>query len=406
MIERVVQERSAEGSSRRPGRRTRLAILVNTIAPYRLPIYAALAETFDTLVLHGGTEANRSWQLAIPPSLKTREVWTVQIPIQKQTGVTGVWDTQYLHLNGGLLWWLPQFRPDAILTNEMGLRTGLALLYGWLARVPVWVQWEGTLHSERNVSAWKRRFRSLFAKLVPHWVSFGACSSEYLLSLGVQPRRLLEVQNTVPHQPFLEEPIAPITWLEREPRPIILSVGQLINRKGLHTLIAACGRLIARGKPCTLVLVGDGPERERLLTQARDLGVACLHLLPNQPQAVLNGLYRAADVFVFPTLEDVWGLVVSEALWAGTPVLCSKYAGSAEIVPAENVFDPLCEESFDRALEKAVGGSVMPPEPEKLRTCEQVSESLRRSLLQSSPAPSHVAEPLPAGSRYRAETLK
>lgn len=366
-------------------RRKRLAILVNTIAPYRLPVYGSLAESFETLVLHGGREANRSWTLDVPANLKTQQVWTIQIPVKKQTGVQGVWDRQYLHVNLGLLGWLPKFRPDAVLTNELGLRTLFALLYGRFAKVPVWVQWEGTLHSERNISGTKHLLRQQMAGRIRHWVSYGASSSEYLVALGVHREQVLEVQNCVPHEKFLALPAPSRTWFKDGPRPVILSVGQLIPRKGLHLLIAACARLAAKGLHFTLVLVGEGPEGERLKAQAARAGLAHFFLIPNQSQEALNEIYRSADAFVLPTLEDVWGLVVSEALWAGLPVLCSIYAGCAEVVAEENVFDPLSESDFDRMLEFVIEGRLAPADPQRMLTWQQVSDAMRQSITQGTP---------------------
>ena len=358
----------------------RLAVLVNTVAPYRLPIYAALAKRFEALVLHGGKEANRTWSLAVPETLKTHKVWTVQIPMRKQTGVAGIWDTQYVHVPAGLLWWLPRFRPDAILTNELGLRTWIALIYGRLAGVPVWVQWEGTLHSEEHIVAFKKVLRLRLAKVIQHWISYGATSTEYLLSIGVKPECLVEVQNCVPHEIFLQgAPALPYPF-EGEPRPLLLSVGQLIPRKGFHTLIDACGRLALKGVDVTLVLAGSGPEQQHLEEQARRVGLRHFHILPHQSQAALSALYRAASAFVFPTLEDVWGLVVSEAIWAGTPVLCSKYAGSAEVVAAENQFDPTSEASFDHALERVLEGRLHPESRAALMTCEQVGDAIVQAI--------------------------
>ena len=377
---------SQSGAEVRTRKQVRLAILVNTMAPYRLPIYGALAAAFDTLVLHGGNEANRSWTLDLPPTLKTRRVWTLQIPVKKQTGVTGIWDKQFLHLNLGLLWWLPRFRPDAILTNELGLRTLMALAYGRLARVPVWVQWEGSLHSERNIRRMKRGLRRLMSRCIGRWVSYGASSSEYLLSLGARREHILEVQNCVPHENFVRAPLTSRRWFEGEPAPVILSVGQLIARKGLDRLVDACGRLAARGLEFTLVLVGDGPERDNLRTLAERAGLQHFHLIPNQSPFDLIEIYRSAAVFVLPTLEDVWGLVVSEALWVGLPVLCSKYAGCAEIVPPQNLFDPVSANSFDAALAKIFEGTLAAADRERLMTWQELSESIRRSIVEGVPA--------------------
>ena len=384
------------GRTPREAGRLRLAILVNTIAPYRLPIYAWLAESMDTLVMHGGSEANRSWQLDIPPSVKTKRVWTLQLPVRKKTGVTGISASQYMHFNLGLLWSLPRFRPHAILTNELGLRTIIALVYGRFARVPVWVQWEGTPHSERNVSRWKKRARLLLARHAQRWISYGASSTEYLRNLHVSPERVLEVQNCVPHENFLETPASSARWFEGDPGPVILSVGQFIPRKGLNKLVEACGRLAARGIAFTLVLVGHGPERDRLQTQAERAGIKHFHTIANQSQKALNELYHRANVFVFPTLEDVWGLVVNEALWSGLPVLCSRYAGCAEIVAEENLFDPLSAESFDAALAKALKGEVLPPNPQLLRRWQEVAEAMRRAILEGAAGDaSHHTKPEP-----------
>ena len=359
----------------------RLAILVNMIAPYRLPVYASLAERFDTLVLHGGSEPNRTWTLEMCSTLKTRKVFTLKIALRKRTGIPGISDTSYVHLNIGLVWWLVRFRPEVILTNEMGLRTVIALVYGKLAGVPVWVWWGGTLHSERNITKGRSRLRRFLVGHVERWISYGATTTEYLESIGVERSQILQIQNCVLQETFLVEPASPTDWFKDMPRPVILTVGQLVPRKGLDKLIEACGRLAIHGRKFTLAVVGQGPERERLIELARQNRIEHFVMLPNQSQAALNEIYRAADVFVFPTMEDVWGLVVNEAIWAGRPVLCSKYAGCApDLLPESNIFDPLSQESFDAALGKVFEGTVTPPDCSRLKTWQEVGEALCRSL--------------------------
>jgi glycosyltransferase involved in cell wall biosynthesis len=367
-------------------KKKKLAVLINVIAPYRVPILASLAEEFDTLVLHGGSEPNRTWSVELPPELKTRKVFTIQIPIRKKNGIDGVTDTTYLHLNLGLLWWLIRFRPKVILSSEMGIRTMIALLYGMVARVPVWVWWGGTLHSERNISRARMRLRRILALLITRWISYGASTTEYLESIGISRKRILQIQNCVPHETFVAAPAQASAWFMANPRPVILTVGQLVQRKGLDKLIEACGRLAARGRQFSLVIVGQGPELQRLYKLAKDKGIQDFAILPNQPQSTLNQIYRNSDVFVFPTLEDVWGLVVNEALWAGTPVLCSKYAGcAAELVPEANIFDPMSPDSFDSALAKVFKRTVSPPDTSRLRTWQEVADMITGSLLAGTP---------------------
>lgn len=364
----------------------KLAILTNTIAPYRLQLYLALSESAKTVVFHGGNEQNRDWELIVPPGLRIQKVKTIQVPLRKRTGIDGISDISYKHLNIGLLWTLPRFRPDVILTNEMGIRTGIALLYGRLAHVPVWVWWGGTTHSERNIGALKKRIRAVLVSVVERWVSYGATSTEYLESIGVPRRRILQIQNCVPQEQFLAAPSPEKAWFADDPRPVIVTVGQLIPRKGVDKLIEACGRLAAEGRKFTLVAIGKGAERDRLIQLAKECGVENFHLLPNQSQQTLNEIYRAADVFVFPTLEDSWGLVVNEAMWAGLPVLCSKYAGCApELIPESDIFDPMSPANFDAALAKIFDGSLSPPDRSRLRTWQEVSDLLCRAILEDRP---------------------
>ncbi len=362
----------------------RLAILTNMLTPYRLIAYRRLGDAFDTLILHGGTEPNRHWELNVPANLKTRKVWTCQVVRKKKIGVAGISDTNYVHLNLGLLWSLPRFRPDVIISHEMGLRTILALLYGKLTSTMVWVWWGGTLHSERNITRSRVRLRRWLARHVQRWISYGASTTEYLESLGIPRERILQIQNCVQQEIF--QPVEDVTCDEGRVRPVILSVGQLLQRKGLDKLIAACGRLAAREAQFSLVIVGQGPEKENLIRLAAANGLEHFEILPNQSQRTLNTIYRAADVFVFPTLEDVWGLVVNEAMWAGTPVLCSQYAGCArELLSEENIFDPMSPESFDAALEKVMSRSVLPPERGRLLTWQEVGGLLCSSLQEGRP---------------------
>ncbi len=363
-------------------------MLVNTVAPYRLALYAALAKHFETVVLHGGYEPNRNWKIKSGPAFQSRKVWTLQLPTRKRTGTDGVCDTCYVHLNFGLLWELPRFRPEFLISNELGMRTLIALAYARLARIPLWVWWGGTLHSERNVSRGRKLLRRFITREIDRWISYGVTSTEYLESLNVPREHILQIQNCVEQERFQIEPRTAGDWFPDSPSPLILSTGQLIKRKGMDKLIQACGRMTRQGHSFTLVLVGSGCEYEALLALAKENGLEHFHILPEQPQVVLNQLYRRANAFVFPTLEDVWGLVVNEALWAGCPVLCSTYAGCApEIVPEGNIFDPMSPESFDAALAKIFNGSLVAASASvgSMRTHQQVSAELLDALLTDTP---------------------
>jgi len=104
-------------------------------------------------------------------------------------------------------------------------------------------------------------------------------------------------------------------------RPIWLYVGRIAVEKNIE----AFARL---DLPGTKVLVGDGPQREELATNYPELVFAgALH---GQP---LAHRYACADVFVFPSLTDTFGLVILEAMAAGTPVAAYPAPGPIDIIP-------------------------------------------------------------------------
>src|SRR5277367_6595565 len=119
-------------------RKMRLALLINIIAPYRLPIYSVLADQFDFLLLHGGKEANRdtwgNFENALP-NAKVVQAWGWQI--RHAIKVEGkIFDERFTHITPGFAWHLLLFNPDVIISHEMGFRSMIALVYGAVFRKP------------------------------------------------------------------------------------------------------------------------------------------------------------------------------------------------------------------------------------------------------------------------------
>jgi glycosyltransferase involved in cell wall biosynthesis len=289
----------------------KLALLLNMIAPNRLPLYSLLADQFHLMVLHGGKEANRdSWnglELALPKARVVR-AWGWQIRYAKK--VNGeVFDEKFIHITPGFLWHLLRFRPDAIISNEMGFRSVMALAYATVFRKPVWIWWGGTLHSERNIGRLRKALRKAITLWADHWVTYGQTSTEYLLSLGVKRDRILQSQNGIDEERFKanEDPAWTI-----EPRPVVLHVGQFIERKGIASLLEAAAVLQKQDCEFSLLLVGSGRDKLAIERRAEALGLKNVHFQPSQPPDKMPSVYRSADLVVFPTLEDVWGLVANE----------------------------------------------------------------------------------------------
>ena len=114
--------------------------------------------------------------------------------------------------------------------------------------------------------------------------------------------------------------------------PVILYVGRLDPVKSLDTLIRAYARLRA-SRPCQLVIVGKGPERDRLAALADDVGASVI-FEPYIENARLPEVYAAASVFCLPSrslpdVKEAWGLVLNEAMLQRCIPVASDAVGAA-----------------------------------------------------------------------------
>jgi glycosyltransferase involved in cell wall biosynthesis len=355
----------------RDSNRLKVAILVNIIAPAKVPVFSGLSERFDLLLMHGGMESNRdTWSDSEQriPGATIKRVLGWQIQTNEMDGKIS--DRRHLHISPGFLWHLIRFRPDVVVTNEMGLRTVLALFYGTMWRKPVWVWWGGTLHTEHQIGVIRRMLRFVVSRWARHWFSYGDTSSEYLTSIGIPRESIVQIQNGVDETRFSID--APSEF-QVQPRPVLLYAGQLIPRKGVDLLIKACAALQKEGLEFSLLLVGGGSDQEALKRLIEDLQLRNVHFFRSQKSDKMPGVYRSGDALILPTLSDVWGVVANEAVLSGIPVLCSEYAGCAkELFTEESVFDPEDALEFVEKLRNAVLGRLSKPDPSRIRTTPEI----------------------------------
>lgn len=127
-------------------------------------------------------------------------------------------------------------------------------------------------------------------------------------------------------------------------RPIFLCVGRIAVEKNLETFL----RL---DLPGTKVVVGDGPQRDAL---QRAYPGACF--LGERHGEALTLAYAGADVFVFPSLTDTFGLVLLESLACGTPIAAHPVTGPADILEGAPEGVGALDRDLRAAALRALGG--------------------------------------------------
>ena len=244
---------------------------------------------------------------------------------------------------------LLQFKPDVIFANAFTAWTAIALLLKPIGRWKVIITYEGGSSAYESPSATLRyQARRLMARLTDAFVVNSQSGKAYLLDiLKVNSERVFASPFLVPSLKALShysEAEAPRLEANIK-RPIFLFVGQIIPRKGLKNLLEACLQLQQQGyNDYTLMIVGDGEQRPELEAFVKQIGLEQQVIwIGKVPYHCLGAYFQFADVFVFPTYDDIWGMVVTEAMAFGKPVICSTGAGAVEMVEAEGngfTYDP------------------------------------------------------------------
>lgn len=167
-------------------------------------------------------------------------------------------------------------------------------------------------------------------------VTVSAALRTRLIELGAPPERIVVLRNGVDHERFYPLDRNEARAASGMERPTLLSVGNLIELKGHHLVIAALRDL----PEYDLVIVGEGPERRALEEAAAQPGLAGrVRFTGSIDQARLREFYSAADMLVLASSREGMANVLLESLACGTPVVATAVAGNPEVVadPAAGV---------------------------------------------------------------------
>ena len=145
------------------------------------------------------------------------------------------------------------------------------------------------------------------------------------------------------------------------PKPVLITVGRLVPQKGYDRLLRVHQRLIQEGLRHSLVIIGDGEQREALFGFVQQNGlsdtVTFLGYRSNPYQYISK-----ADLFVCSSYAEGFSTVVSESVLCGTPVVSTEVAGAKE--PADR---PRCSVVVENSEEGLYGAlRTLLAEPEKL----------------------------------------
>lgn len=366
-----------------PDRRARVAFFTSHVIQYMAPLYRALSQQVDLEVffahdVDSAEQARAGFNVAFDWDTPIRDGYRSQhLPNEAaRPGVDRFWGTHTPAIGDVLA----RGRFDALVVNGWNLRAyWQAIRAARRAGVPVMVRGDSQLAAPRGPG---RRFvkRLLFPRLLTVFDAFlavGQRSRLYYEHYGVPDRRIFFSPHCVDNDFFAGAAAAVGRQAARAavgvPADAVLFVfaGKLIAKKRPFDFLAALDLVARDDRRVHGLIVGDGPLRAGLEAHQRRAATPCCTFAGFMNQQRMPVAYAAADALVLPSDGgETWGLVVNEAMAAGTPAIVSDAAGCAPdlIVPGGTGFTYPCgdvEALADRMRRMAA-------DPDRAATAERV----------------------------------
>lgn len=163
------------------------------------------------------------------------------------------------------------------------------------------------------------------------------CCSRYMQEeitclFGVNKEEITIIPNGVEPEQFIPLPQKPQVDLESDKR-VVCFIGRLVPEKGIWQLLGCFSQVLEKVPDAKLVIGGRGPQKKILEDYMRKLGISdkviFAGFLKNEQR---NYLYQKANVAVFPSLYEPFGIVALEAMATKTPVIVGNTGGLSEII--------------------------------------------------------------------------
>lgn len=311
-------------------------LYINTFEPpYRVAFYNKLAEYYDITMLFSQTsedrtERDRKWFSEVQRNYKCVQLKTVNF-----FGVKIALEVRQ---------WIKNRDFDLVFIDSYGDYSNMYAIYCLkMYKVPYVFSVDGMLPrpKEKRLSYFIKKYLLSSPKFI---LSPGESVDKCLNHYGVPYGKIRRFHFT----PLSEFDLKNASYTNKEERKrlrdklidtdsetkMVLFVGQFIHRKGIDLIIEAAKKTDPN---IGYYLVGGKPT-EDLLKRKALLNLKNVHFIGFKTKVELAEYYRAADAFLLPTREDIWGLVINEAMAYGLPVITTDHcvAGLELVKNGEN----------------------------------------------------------------------
>lgn len=281
-------------------------------------------------------------------------------------GTTFANKTLVLKWQPGLYNAISAINPDVLIVEGFGSWSPAGIAYSVLHRKKLCMFYERTAYVERNSPAFRTLYRKIIGKPVDCFLVNGQLTKDYVSGKLNFDKKTIVKGCMCADSYSLARLVDGVTAADKEKLKqdlklqdglTYLFVGQMVERKGIKNLLAVWNEHIQKHPTDNLVVIGTGILKESLKEQYAN--IPSIHILGGISYDNLHVYYALCDVFIMPTLEDNWCLVIPEAMACGKAVACSIYNGGHYELVKNGVngynFDPQKPQSIVEVLDKFHG---------------------------------------------------
>lgn len=337
------------------------------MAPYRFPLFAEIAKdkNIDLEVWFLSESAkNRRWRISsgIKLPFKYKVLPKLEFNFRGKDLFTWIFNPTFPFE-------LIKSKYDVVISaGWLDFACQAALFISKILRKRYVIWSESTIYEP----SWRRNLTMPLVKLIVQYadacIPIGTRASEYLIKLGASPVKIFVAISTVDTKHF--EKNSRISEKEKsffkkklgiKTNKLILYVGQLIERKGLRFLLRAFARLKKENPDVGLLIVGYGPQKQELLNICKKEKIRDVYFSRHVELDQMPKMYGLADLFVLPSTEETWGLVINEAMASGLSIITTDRVGASVDLVKNRENGYVVESSNVNELHKAMKTIVENP---------------------------------------------
>lgn len=339
----------------------KVVVIHNIIAPYKVALFNELYKLIPNLkvIFIAEREKRRDWNIdysnikfpytvlfkgsieSINNFTIAKEIWKILEKIRPETSII----CDYSNIFGwSALFWAKQNRNNLIF-------------------------WLSSTFDDKKHTFLKNQLKRYFLNHFNIGLAPGSRTKEYYKSMGVANSKIIETGYGVDNDYFIQlyeksinERTAVLKELGIHSKNNFIFIGRFAPEKNIFTLLNSFLDVSKKNSDWGLILLGDGPLKNKINTFISDNNLQNKILLPGFIQQDAISKYLAtSDVFILPSMSEPWGLVVNEAMLCHLPVIVSTKCGcQPELVEeGENgfSFDPQDQLKLTNLMQGFANGS-------------------------------------------------